>query len=892
LLAEEQAALRRVATLVAQGISPDRLFSAVSDEVGRLFGAEAAIARFEADGSAMVVVGLTQGIPVLTIGTRWELEDFLASTEVYRTGKPARNDHTGHRDAPGEVAESLRQMDFVSTVAAPIVLDGSVWGVMTVSDRSKALPPDTDARVERFTELVAMAIANAESRAELAASEAHARELAREQAALQRVATLVAEGVSPEELFSAVSVEVGRLFGVEAVVARYEPDGSAIVVLGQTEGIPPATIGTPLELGKFLASHTVYHTGKPARSDHTQYRDASGPVAGLLRELGTVCTVGAPIIVERRLWGVMVLVSHTEPMPPDTERRVERFTELVATAIANAQSRAELAASEAHSRELAREQAALQRVATLVAKGAEPGELFAVVAQEVAEVLGIPVVGVQRFENDGTFAMMGIAGATEFTVGSRWPIESDGLAGTILRTGCPARKDDYATMPGALGAAVRHDGMVATVGVPIVVEGGIWGFMVGAAKPEMPIPPNVEGPLARFTELVATAIANGQARENLAQLADEQAALRRVATLVARGASPSEVFAVVSNELAGLFGSHATVARYEPDGSGIVTVGLTETNPGTPAIGERWPMSDVLASTTVFRTGRPARSDHFGHENAPGLSAEKHKRLQGLSTVATPIVVEGRLWGVLTISDECKPLPPEAEERSEKFTALVATAIANADSREELAASRARLVAAGDEARRRIERDLHDGAQQRLVTLAVALRGTEARIPAELDALRTEVTRVAEGLTTAVDELRDLSRGIHPSILTEAGLSPALKALGRRSAVRVHLEVGFEHRLPDHVEVAAYYTVSEALTNASKHANASRIWVAVSLEDEMLLLSIRDDGAGGADARRGSGLTGLTDRIEALGGKVWIESPRGSGTSIEVQIPTRRSYDR
>jgi signal transduction histidine kinase len=247
---------------------------------------------------------------------------------------------------------------------------------------------------------------------------------------------------------------------------------------------------------------------------------------------------------------------------------------------------------------------------------------------------------------------------------------------------------------------------------------------------------------------------------------------------------------------------------------------------------------------------------------------------------------------VLTISDECKPLPPEAEERSEKFTALVATAIANADSREELAASRARLVAAGDEARRRIERDLHDGAQQRLVTLAVALRGTEARIPAELDALRTEVTRVAEGLTTAVDELRDLSRGIHPSILTEAGLSPALKALGRRSAVRVHLEVGFEHRLPDHVEVAAYYTVSEALTNASKHANASRIWVAVSLEDEMLLLSIRDDGAGGADARRGSGLTGLTDRIEALGGKVWIESPRGSGTSIEVQIPTRRSYDR
>jgi signal transduction histidine kinase len=255
-------------------------------------------------------------------------------------------------------------------------------------------------------------------------------------------------------------------------------------------------------------------------------------------------------------------------------------------------------------------------------------------------------------------------------------------------------------------------------------------------------------------------------------------------------------------------------------------------------------------------------------------------------------MVDGRLWGVLTVSRKGDLLPPDTEERAEKFTELVATAIANADSREELAASRARLVAAGDDARRRIERDLHDGAQQRLVTLAVTLRRAQARIPPELDALRAEITRVAEGLITAVDELRDLSRGIHPSILTEAGLSPALKALGRRSAVRVKLEIGFERRLPDHVEVAAYYTVSEALTNASKHANASHIWVAVRLENEMLLLSIRDDGVGGADARRGSGLTGLTDRIEALGGKVSIESPRGAGTSIEVQIPTRQSFDR
>ena len=198
-LADEQAALRRVATLVARGVSPEELFSAVSDEVGRLFDAEAAIARFECDGSAMVVVGLTEGIPVVSIGTRWPLEEFLASTEVYRTGRPARNEHTGFQDAAGPVADSLRKMSFTSTVAAPIAVEGKLWGVMTVSHRLKALPADTEERVENFTELVAAAIANAASRAELAASEARAQELAREQAGLRRVATLVAKDANADE---------------------------------------------------------------------------------------------------------------------------------------------------------------------------------------------------------------------------------------------------------------------------------------------------------------------------------------------------------------------------------------------------------------------------------------------------------------------------------------------------------------------------------------------------------------------------------------------------------------------------------------------------------------------------------------------------------------------
>jgi GAF domain-containing protein len=884
-LAEEQAALRRVATLVAHGASPEETFSAVSDEVGRLFGAEVALARFEPDGSGMVVVGLTQGVPVVSIGTRWELEDFLASTAVYRTGRPARSDHTGHRDASGPIADSLRQMNFVSTVAAPITVEGSLWGVITVNDRRKPLPPDTEERVGKFTELVATAIANTESRAELG-------ELLAEQAALGRVATLVARGVSPDEILKAVSVEVGRLFGAEAGIARFEADGAGLVFAGLSEGIRGISVGTRWELEDFLACTEVYRTGRPARSESRGWQSASGPIADVLRQNDPVSMVAAPIVVEDNLWGAITVADTRGSLPSNAEERVAKFTEVVAIAIANAESRTELAASQARAHDLAREQAALRRVATLVAEGAGANELFSTVAQEVADVLGIPVVGVQRFEADRTFTMMGIAGETSFAVGSRWPVEDKGLAAMILASGRPARKADYTMMPGRLGAAMRDDRMVSTVGVPIVVQGSIWGLMVGAARPGKPIPNGTEERLARFTELVATAIANTQAREQLAELVDEQAALRRVATLVARGVSPEEVFSAVTNEMARLFGSpQAYVGRFAPDGSRMVIVGVSEGIRGI-AIGTLWELEDYMASTRVYRTGRPARVERSSFEGASGRMADLLREIGAVSNIAAPIVVEGHLWGFVTVTDMHKRLPVDAEERLEKFTELLATAIANAESRAELGASRARIVAAADDARRRIERNLHDGAQQRLVTLAVALRRAEAKLPDELDEPRAEVTRVAEGLATAIDDLRELSRGIHPSILTEGGLSPALKALGRRSSIRVKLDVGFEHRLPDQVEVATYYTVSEALTNASKHSGATRVWISLRVEDDLLHLSIRDDGAGGADASRGSGLTGLTDRIEALGGTIQIESPLGGGTRIEVEIPIAESTER
>jgi signal transduction histidine kinase len=254
--------------------------------------------------------------------------------------------------------------------------------------------------------------------------------------------------------------------------------------------------------------------------------------------------------------------------------------------------------------------------------------------------------------------------------------------------------------------------------------------------------------------------------------------------------------------------------------------------------------------------------------------------------VGTPILVEGRLWGVVIAgSSRVQPLPPDTEARLADFTKLLATAIANAESRAALAASRARVVAAADEARRRIERDLHDGAQQRLVSLGLQLREARAAVPKQLGELDRNLAYVADGLASVGEELREISRGIHPAILSDGGLGPALRALARRSTVAVELDVRPDRRLPERVEVAAYYVVSEALTNAAKHAHASAVHVDVDAGDSIVKLAIRDDGVGGADPRRGSGLIGLTDRVEALGGRIEMASPVGSGTSLMVRIP-------
>jgi signal transduction histidine kinase len=368
----------------------------------------------------------------------------------------------------------------------------------------------------------------------------------------------------------------------------------------------------------------------------------------------------------------------------------------------------------------------------------------------------------------------------------------------------------------------------------------------------------------------------------LARLAEEQAALRRVATLVAEGLRPDELFAAVSEEVASLFGSGAGVLRYDHEGPAIVFVGVAR---AAIPIGTRWELREGMASAEVYETRRSARVDAMDWTTADGPVAAAARQIGVVSTVASPIVVEGRLWGAMTLSSPEELLPPGSEDRLEKFTELLATAIANAEYRDELAASRRRIVAASDETRRRIERDLHDGIQQRLVSLGLELRLAESSVPPELEETRTTIARVARELNLSLEELQEISRGIHPVILAEGGLRSALRTLARRSAVPVELSSEIEQRLPEPIEVAAYYIASEALTNATKHANASHVDIEASTKNGSLRLSIRDDGIGGADPAGGTGLVGLTDRVEALGGSIRVSSRPGDGTHITVELP-------
>jgi GAF domain-containing protein len=888
-LADEQAALRRVATLVAHGMPPAEVLAAVAHEVGHVLGADGTnILRLDPDGATTVAARVGAYAAEFPIGSRWTPEPPLALAAVLHTGHPARIDDLSPASDP--YGDAVGRLGLRSGVVAPIVVQGCLWGAIAVGTRRERFPADAERRMAGFTELVGTAIANAEGRAQLEDSRDQLHRLAQEQAALRRVATLVARGVPPGEVFAAVAHEVGTVLDADSTtIVRLDPDGATTILT--RVGVPPdeVAVGSRFNLEPPLPLAVALRTGRPARlDDFSQVCDVYGD---RLRRLGIRSGVAAPIVVEGRLWGAIGMGTRRERLPADTEQRIADFTELVATAIANAEGRAQLEESRDELRQLAQEQAALRRVATLVARGLPPAEVFAAVAHEVGHVLAADTTLIARLDPDGATTLVASVGAhpPELPVGSRWKPEPPLALAVALSTGRPARCDDYSQVSGAYGDHFRGLGIRSGVAVPIVVEGCLWGAS-GAGTRRDRFPDDTEQRMAGFTELIGTAIANAEgrgqleeSRDELRRLADEQAALRRVATLVARGLPPAEVFAAVAEEVSSVLGADGTViVRRDPDDATTLVASVGAHRVELP-VGSRWKPEPPVAVAVAMRTGRPARCDNYSQ--APGQYADAVRRLGLRSSVAAPIVVEGRLWGGIGAGVRRGRFPAETEQRMAGFTELVGTALANADSRAQLTASRARIVAAADDARRRIERDLHDGTQQRLVALGLALRLAQATVPADLPQLQTQIGRVADELTGALDELRETARGIHPAILSEGGLGPALRTLTRRTPIPVQLDIRTDTRPADPIEVAAYYVVSEALTNTTKHAHASHAQITVEQRDALLHLSIRDDGIGGADPTGGSGLIGLRDRVQALGGSIEVNSPPGEGTAILVELP-------
>ncbi|WP_051324528.1 GAF domain-containing protein [Candidatus Solirubrobacter pratensis] len=798
----------------------------------------------------------------------------LYSLSVFDITHP--DDVEPSREALGRLAEGH---DLVGFEARVICGDGSVrwleWNTRTMPERGVVygVARDTTERRRAEAEL-------GEAHRMLEARRDELRMLAEEQAALRRVATLVARETPPDEVFAAVAREVGEILGVDAThLGRYDPDGTVVSVAqwGRYPGVP---VGARFPLEGDNVSTRVLRTGRPARMDG--YADAPGVIAATVRQIGIRVSIAAPISVEGRTWGVMIATSKGEtPFPAETESRLQNFTELLATAISNASAHDKV-------RVLADEQAALRRVATLVAQQTPQADVFRAVAEEIGRLLAVGSIEMLRYEEDRFGVVVASAGpVTEvIPIGTRAPLEGRNVASLVFQTGRAARLDHHreeATGPFAERLAAA--GVRSMVGTPIMVERRLWGAML-AVTHDAPLPPDTESRIGQFTDLMATAVANAEARAEVARLADEQAALRRVATLVAQGAPPSAVFDAVTGEVAELLDvSAVSLARYEDD---VLTV-VAQRGVSYVQIGERFPVGGANVTSTVLRTRRTARLDDFAQ--ATGPIGDLARRAGVRSVVAAPVVVDGRIWGMLAaIWTDHGPPPDDTEERMATFAELLDTAIANADSRVQLTASRARVLAAGDDARRRVVRDLHDGAQQRLVHTVVTLQLAQQAFNEDPGDAEAFVAQALSNAEQATAELRELARGILPFVLTHGGLRAGVDAVVARLDLPVDVDV-LNERLPPDIEASAYFIVAEALTNVVKHARATRATVTAAVDDGVLTLQVRDDGVGGANPE-GHGLVGIADRVDALGGRLRIESTHGEGTVLAAWLPSSTGWPR
>jgi signal transduction histidine kinase len=464
----------------------------------------------------------------------------------------------------------------------------------------------------------------------------------------------------------------------------------------------------------------------------------------------------------------------------------------------------------------------------------------------------------------------------------------------------PQRDVPYVVFPVLLWAAVRFGPRGAATAVLVVCSITVWntaqnnGPFVRDSITDSLLATQLFIAVTALTSLVlaaetaertlaGAALAASEASQRA--LADEQAALRRVATLVASGVQPSSVFGQVTEEVARLLAvPGASVMRYDGSRTATVVGGWSEDGALSLPLGSTFDLDGDTVVAKVLRSGIPQRVDRY--QETSGTLSETLQRSGYQAAVAAPVLVGGRLWGALgaaTRSDE--PMPAGLEQRLCDFAELVAQALANADAREQLAASRARIVEAGDVERRRLERNLHDGAQQRLVALALDLTLIGVTLEKDPAAARKTLIAAQDQLAQGLDELRELARGIHPAVLTERGLGPALHALVKRAPVRVDIIEMPEERLAGPVEAAAYYVAAEAITNVVKYARASHVRLSVSHADGRATLAVSDDGVGGADAAHGTGLRGLADRVEALGGHLYVDSSPGRGTRVRAEIP-------
>ena len=464
----------------------------------------------------------------------------------------------------------------------------------------------------------------------------------------------------------------------------------------------------------------------------------------------------------------------------------------------------------------------------------------------------------------------------------------------------PQRDVPYVVFPLLILAALRLGPRGAATAILVVSSITVWntanntGPFVRDSITQSLLTTQLFIAIAALTSLVLAAVTAERRRavaalraneERLRDLATEQAALRRVATLVAAEAAPEAVFKQVTEEAAQLLGAPTgSIARYEDDGTVAVVGSWARDGVDRFPVGSSVPVQGDTVIARVQRTGEPQRVDSY--DEATGELARALRSFGYRSSVAAPVSLGGGLWGVLVVASTApEPLPEGAEDRLCDFADLVAQAIANADAHEKLAASRARIVEVGDAERRRLERNLHDGAQQRLVSLALQLRMAGAKLGSDPAGAGRLLETANAQLNEALEELRELARGIHPAVLTDHGLTRALEALVERAPIRVTVADLPDERLPEPVEAAVYYVVAEAVTNAAKYAEASAVTVSVQRSDGVVLVRVVDDGVGGADPAEGSGLRGLADRLEALDGRLSVESSPGSGTRVEAELP-------